>query len=130
MGKQMPVLLVFMYLQSCIDLVSVQYILSLYPRKCLRSLNVFYEGLMKKENLWECIPETLSAGTCPEVGSRSGKREGPSGGGSALESSLKSGGKGVVKQQSQFPVAFWPRGPQEEALSFLLPFLFFPLFSD
>lgn len=49
MGKQRPILLVFMNVQSCVDLVSAHDILYLYSRKSLRSLEMFNESLMTKE---------------------------------------------------------------------------------
>lgn len=49
MGKQPPILLVFMNVQPCVDWVSAHDILYLYSRKSLKSLEVFNESLMKKE---------------------------------------------------------------------------------
>lgn len=48
MGKQTPILLVFMYVQSCVDLVSAHDVLYLYSRKSLRSLEMLNESLMKR----------------------------------------------------------------------------------
>lgn len=92
---------------------------------------MFYVSLMKKVNLWECITKTLSAGTCPKVRSRRGKREeGPSGGDSGLSPLLKSGhnaygaGPDAAKPVSSCSLAW--RSPRSSTLDFTCPFCSFP----
>lgn len=59
----------------------------------------------------------------PEVGNGRGKREGPRGGDSGLESSPKSGNSTLAGPKAAKPVSLWLRGHQEEAYTLISPAL-------